>query len=269
MILPLKDRDILEWIDILGGLVLTVFTFFLGFLLSNFSSNRKEKKELKQLFILYNEFYSDLTDRLTRQVKSLEKFKDELLQTDSDDGLRPEMIHQPYTLFDTFNKEKLVDSNKNQGLSTRALLAQFNYIEVTKNSLAQFHTMFYTFNQAQQMEDKAWNDSISSLTRFSNQLALSKGSALLGGEDVKFIKNTVRSISKDKDWKTINEKALEPLRSFFEGIYVEIDSEETSRQVLPIIDDLQWIIKKRDKTIKDFTDLIEVTIDNIKNEPKS
>lgn len=125
------NRDLLDYIDVFGGIGSSILIFFLGLFLSNLISKRKDKRKDKEY---YNFFQTYLKEQKTVNLEQIECINSQLKELSEHNSLKTlETVVQPFYLYDSLDKIKLLSSYQTLKINTSQLIDELGQIELTRN----------------------------------------------------------------------------------------------------------------------------------------
>lgn len=150
--------DALEISDVFIDPVIATLTFILGFIISNWSAKRKEKIETEKISLYFKSYYNKQIHQAKTQVIKLKEYKDKYMNLYVFENTSIEIVAQPYSIFESFNKETIFSIWINKHKRNRESYFNFCiFLEVLKNNILELQKRNEIINGELNTLREKWN----------------------------------------------------------------------------------------------------------------
>ncbi len=151
------SRDIHEYVNIYGSLVMSAITFVLGYIVANRISNRKERKELENIKNMFLEYYNSFNESKKIQIENYYEYKKSLHSIENFEVV-VELVNVSfnYDFFDALDKVKLYKSLDKSEIDLYEFFSIHSHFKKVNNEMILFYDNF-TFSEFTSLKNRFYN----------------------------------------------------------------------------------------------------------------
>lgn len=232
------ERDWLDYVDVFGGLFVAVIIFVLGYALSGRIERKKARRELQATKRFFEIYWKQQLVSAEKQVEVMREFLKQLEDSDAFEGIEIVDHLQPFYMYDSINKQDLVESFRLVGKEA-LIVRRMGFIELLRdicNKYVRLHEIFMERNTA---SSDQWNASMMEFHQMLRQMSSKSIEKLKEIPEILEINRVYRNAVKTPKPEGMMTNLVLPLEKYLSDLYRKDPSNVYAGSFMPILSNMK------------------------------
>jgi hypothetical protein len=232
------ERDWLDYVDVFGGLFVALIVFALGYAMSGYIERKKARRELESTKRFFEIYWKQQLTSAEKQVEVMREFLKQLEESDAFQGIEIVDHLQPFYMYDSINKQDLVESFRLVGKEA-LIVRRMGFIELLRdicNKYVRLHEIFMERNTA---SSDQWNTALIEFHQMVRQMSSKPIEELKDIPEIVEINRVYANAVKTPKPEDMMTNLVVPLRKYLSDLYRKNPSNIYAGNFTPILSKME------------------------------
>ncbi len=232
------ERDWLDYVDVFGGLFVALIVFLLGYALSGYIERKKARRELLATKRFFEAYWKQQLVSAEKQIEVMREFLKQLEESDAFQGIEIVDHLQPFYMYDSINKQDLVESFRLVGKEA-LIVRRMGFIELLRDICIKYVRLHEIFMERNTASSDQWNTAIMEFHQMVRQMSSKSIEELKEIPEILKINRVYSSAVKTPKPEGMMTNLVLPLEKYLSDIYRKDPSNIYAGNFIPILSNMK------------------------------
>ncbi len=261
-----NNRDMHDYIDIYLDPVVIVFTFFLGYVISNKVNMNQEVRRINRVFDYFKIYFENQIHAIEKQLSLMIEQKNKVADLKNASGLGLIVVSQPFSIFEAINKEELFSAWVRNGKNKQELIKIFGLIDFLKVSIEGYVNSNKEFNNNHRIIRNDWNQKVREFHELKVTLLNLTKQEIIANKDLielNSIYNQWIKSNNTSDYETTVLNLINPIETYYKVRHKESPEDFLPIQLIKTVQEIQFIYNEWKNSLKSYESYLAQIIEEI------
>lgn len=235
-----NERDLFDYLDLFGGLLIPILTFLFGYKISTWIENKKAKRDFESYRNYFELYWEEQLIKVAKQIEYMSELSDRLSKHKSFEGVKFTNQLHPFFLYESIDKQKLVDSYRAIG-KEQMVIKRMGFIEFLKHTREDYLNACEKFQTKNNELGDEWVLTMKSFTTTHMNIMSQSSEFIRSGAAPEIININGLLNQESREPSHLIDSMIIPMKDYLVERYRNNPSNPYANAFLPILMQLQHV----------------------------